>query len=334
MNYFVDPLGTFKVKLPPGWRYMNIEAGYEEKSPFSFQNQDDPRGALQISCYSDLKKLKVAPQNIQQYNTAELEFAPHRMDDPEHKMHLWYATVQDNLLMVKYIYDAARENDPLIVEDLATVGLILRTIEVISPDRRNETAAYAKFQDFIISLAASYDIKYRALENNSFVEFIAITANQIDAFLRMSLMLKKQLETKTESVDTKLVFQGDLDQPIMERSIYKQALTEKIIDTILFDQLELLYKRRNVVIHRYIISNFKTRELAKIALEYEEAHETTRLVLKEMEERQKNENVGIYGRDAIVDPTSLELSYLHTRVNEKHLWDKLERKLIENSTGK
>jgi hypothetical protein len=93
-----------------------------------------------------------------------------------------------------------------------------------------------------------------------------IIANQIDAYLRMAIVMKKQLQENTNRIDIALLYQGETDTPIMERKIYKQAKDLGIIFQDTFDKLEKLYTKRNKVIHRYIISEFKTVYLYEIVM--------------------------------------------------------------------
>jgi uncharacterized protein YutE (UPF0331/DUF86 family) len=65
----------------------------------------------------------------------------------------------------------------------------------------------------------------------------------------------------------------------MERKIYRQALDLGIITAEINSKLEALYNERNKVVHRYIITDFKTRNFYQIICDYELICETVRIAL-------------------------------------------------------
>ncbi len=321
MKYFTEPSGRFVVKIPTEWQYKNIEVGHEQVSPFSFQLYEKPVGAFQISCYSDSEK----PQNksivIQKFDTDKLEFMQKRMDGGGFNMHLYYANVEDHMFMAKYIYETKKENEPAVKVQLEKVDLALSSLVLISPAKRNLALEFDKYEKFMASLAASFDLKNKAAENLSLIELLIIIANQIDAYLRMAIVMKKQLQDKTNHIDIALLYQEENDNPIMERRIYKQAKDLGIINQDTFDKLEQLYGERNKVVHRYIISEFKTRHLYDIVYEYDNICETVRLCLKSVEDQQFSEGIGIHGigRNPNEEPTDNDINMIYSQVNDKHL---------------
>lgn len=329
MKYFTEPQGRFVIKVPTEWQYKNVFFGYEEKSPFSFELYENPVGAFQISCYSEKEKPINKNVKIQKANHRNLDFIKARMDDDEFNMHLWYATVEDHMFMAKYIYDPNKENDPEIKVELKKVEECLATLEFLSEDNRILAISFDKYEKFMASLAASFDLKSKAIENKSLIEFVIITANQIDAYLRLSLVMIKQLDDKTNDIAIQLLYQGETDPPMMERKIYKEAKDHKIISEDVFNGLESLYKSRNKVVHRYVISEFKTRDLYQIAYEYEIICEEVRLVMRDIENRQFSERIGIYGdgQDPQEEPDEKYLKLLFSQVNDKHLIEDLKREI-------
>ena len=326
MKYFTEPKGRFVIKVPTEWQYKNIEVGHEENSPFSFQLYENSVGSFQISCYSVEEKPIPSHVKMQQADTSNLEFLKSRMDDGGFNIHLWHAAVEGHLLMAKYIYDTDKAYDPKVLEELNKAEAALTTLVLISESKRQLAIDLNKYENFMASLAASYDLKWRALENKSFIEFLVVVANQIDAFLRMAIVLKKQIDNKSNDVDVSLLFQGENDPAVMERKIYSQAKILEIISEENYIELERLYKERNKVIHRYIISDFKTLYLYKIALEYEIICEEVRMKLKNVEDIQFKDGIGIYGgKDPNHEPDDSDKQFLFSQVNDKHLIKELKR---------
>ncbi|MFI5138534.1 MAG: hypothetical protein ACHQIM_11975 [Sphingobacteriales bacterium] len=328
MKFFIEPNGLFIIKIPIDWQYKNVAIGYKEESPFGFELYRGKVGAFQISCYSTKDKLVNPNHKIQKADTKKLDFVQFRMDDEQFNVHIWGANVEDHMFLAKYIYDATKANTPKIIRELKKVEDALSQLELISEPRRSLAVEIDKYDKFMASLLASFDLKNKAVKAKSLIELMIITANQIDAYLRMAIVLTKQIEEMSERIDIKLLFQGENDPPVMERKIYQQAKDRGIIDADIFDKLELLYKERNKVVHRYIITDFKTRDLHRIVYDYELAVEKVRLALKAVEDNQFKQGIGVYGgRDPSQQPDPNDLQILYSQINDKHLLRDLYRKI-------
>lgn len=134
------------------------------------------------------------------------------------------------------------------------VNQILNSVVIVPESDRKLAADLDKFDRFTGSLAASHDLLYTAIDAGTCIEIIAIAANQIDAYLRLSLVIAKQLEGKTDDIETRYLFQADGEKGITERKIFEDALEFKVIDLETFDSLNELYNLRNRVILRYQIA--------------------------------------------------------------------------------
>lgn len=331
MKYFTSPEGKFIIKIPVEWQYTNIIAGYDHDSPFSFQLYKDPIGAFQISCYSE--KEQVINPNVpkQKMDTNKLRFIQSKMDDPEFKMLLWYAVVEDHMFMAKYVFKTNRESDPLVIEEIQKVELALCTLQLLSPSNRELAIELDKYEKFMASLAATFDLRARAFESGCFIEFLLIIANQIDAYLRMAIVLKKQLDLNTNRIEISLLFQEEDDIPITERNIYSQALSHSIIDQATYDSLNTLYTERNKIVHRYIISDFTTEKILQVAHRYEGVCETVRNALAMVEELQAQRQIGIHaaGVRRAEDYTFEDRQFIYSHINDKHSLRGLNRPINE-----
>ena len=96
-----------------------------------------------------------------------------------------------------------------------------------------------------------------------------------------------------------------------------------------YDCLSALYDLRNKIVHRFIISDIRTRDLVDIALDYDAASEEIRLSMRELEGLQRDSKVGIYKDSAAPDDEidKDELKFLFANVNDKHLLKKYKRSL-------
>tara|TARA_B110000211_G_C14053421_1_gene542215 strand:+ start:648 stop:1643 length:996 start_codon:yes stop_codon:yes gene_type:complete len=329
MKYFTNPIGQFVIKIPIEWQYYNVAAGYKEESPYSFVPYEDPEvtGAFQISCYPANER--TPKENVQPADKDKLKFIEKRMDDAEMNMHLWFCTVQDHVLMAKYIYSKALSNTPRIKEELEKVKTALSKAAYISESNRPRVLALDRYYKFQAALAASFDLKESALESRSLIEFILIVASQIDSYLRLCIVMKKQLNDRADEFEEKYFYQGEKCRPITERAIYKEAKNLGVLSDENYDCLSALYDLRNKIVHRFIISDIRTRDLVDIALDYDAASEEIRLSMRELEGLQRDSKVGIYKDSAAPDDEidKDELKFLFANVNDKHLLKKYKRSL-------
>lgn len=327
MKYFTDPNGQFVIKVPIEWQYSNVAEGYKEESPFSFVPYEDPEsaGAFQISCYSANEK--TPKNNVQPSDKDDLDFIEKRMDDVEMNMHLWFCTVEDHVLMAKYIYSKKNENSKRIKEELSKVKTALSKIAYISESNRERVVALDQFYKFEAALAASFDLKESALKSGSLIEFILIVASQIDSYLRLCIVMRKQLDSSSDEFEQKYFYQGEHCKPITERAIYKEAKALGVITENNFERLSNLYDLRNKIVHRFIISDIRTRDLLDMAIDYDDASEEIRLVMRKLEDLQRNTKAGIY-KDSAVPGEEIdkdEVRFLFANINDKHLLKKYKR---------
>lgn len=331
MKHWTEPNGIFLIQIPTGWQYLNpVVEGEEEKSPYSFQTYENANGCFQISCYP-LEEL--APKLADKYpnGVPSLTWRPSRMDDAEFCVHMFFGASADQALIAKYIYDANLKNDERTNEELRAVDNILKSLVIVPPGDRKLASDMEKFDRFQGALAASYDLLDNAIESDSFIEVIAVSANQIDAFLRLSIVIVIQLKNQTDDVPLKYIFQAEDERGLTERKIYDDALKYNVITDNDHKELNSLYKLRNRVIHRYIISDIKTRDLPGIALRYVEASEKMRLILRDLENEQKCCQYGVYGKKFMTfsEPDDEAVKRLFADVNDKHLI----RKFAKNVTN-
>lgn len=329
MKHWTEPNGIFLINIPIVWQYLNpaIEGGVE-KSPYGFQPYEDSIGCFQLSCYPLVEQAPsiamANPNGVQ-----NLVWKKSRMDDSEFCMHLFFGALDDQALIGKYIYDIGLKNNVRINEQLTIVDQALNSIVVVPVNDRKLASDLNKFDRFTGSLAASYDLLYSSIESESYIEIIAISANQIDAYLRLSIVIAKQLNDQTNDIDIKYLFQADNDRGMMERKIFDHSLNYNVINQELCDELSSLYQLRNRVIHRYIISNIKTRDLVDIVLRYLKTVEKVRLILREFEDKQASCQYGVYGKKfgkaPITDDAAIQR--LYADANDKHLLSRFKRKI-------
>ncbi len=303
---FIDPKGDYIFFIPTEWGYRNGMYDAKEADPDSFELYENSVGCFQISCNpktkGEIPKLiennKLKAQEVGKIN---LEFIEKYVSAEKFDMYLWFAVVNDKFIMCKYIYDSDKKESKKIKEEIEKAKNCLKTIMVIEEEHKTEILAFERFTKFMNSLVASVDLKNRAYKNGSSIELVVLLANQIDALLRLTLILKKQLDNSTDEIDTTLIFQKETDRPIMEKKVYKMALDEGLITQSLHDELFELYNQRNKVIHRYIITDLLTKDVMKVVYDYAVMEEKVGGIVRKYEQKQFQQKIGIYGTDTSPD---------------------------------
>lgn len=170
--------------------------------------------------------------------------------------------------------------------------------------------------NFLSGVGAAHNMLADAIDSKkSFIEQTCLSATLIDGLLRLSLIMKQQLDTKKEIVDSMLIYQAKRQKKyISEREVYKKAVSEKIITKAILRKLNSLYDHRNIIVHRYLISDIKTKEVIQIAQKYVKMY----LIIKErhrvIHDKLVSANTGM-ARRFIVDPTDSEI---HQQIMKKH----------------
>lgn len=177
--------------------------------------------------------------------------------------------------------------------------------------------SWGKFTDFMNGFAAAHQLMNRAGSNGCFVEYVCLATSVIDALIRVGLILQHQLDTRSRDIPIELVYQSAQGKIVTERDIYKSALEKNILTNEQFHLLEALYKRRNKVVHRYIISEITTDQVLQIANEYQGLIEVVCAVIHTLEESQIKLGVGITvnGPDMLPEQHKILVQEM---ANEKH----------------
>lgn len=191
-----------------------------------------------------------------------------------------------------------------------------------------------KFYNFMKGLGAASQLLYLSKNKGCFIECVCLSATIIDASLRIGIILKHQLDTKTNIILNDLMFQSDEDKIVSERQVYKKALFAGVINQDIYDKLEFLYKQRNKVVHRYIISEITTEKIILIAQEYDDVIDSIKKCLDELEIRQINEGIGMTksGREVPIMTLMNNEKIMNDMIREKHGNDFLDEKLKTSDT--
>ena len=211
--------------------------------------------------------------------------------------YMWLCAVDDHFIMMTYTYEAKHHSKTRTMKEFLRIREVLNTFGFVKTEYRNRILGIRRYNLFMASIATSLEMKLRARQNGAFIEVVVLSACRIDALLRMAITLTTQLETKSEEIDPSILYQDSGDKPISERQIYKQALDKGIIDQVLFEKLELLYKERNKVVHQFIITDILTEDLLEISRKYDEIDRKIGKIIDDLEYRQYQAKTGMFASD-------------------------------------
>lgn len=316
MKIFIDPQETFVIKIPDEWYFTtDHHDGDINKQPYGFEPYEKRNLAFNVSYRPNLPERKFKIED-QPKGKTELNFIELERDS----MKMWATNIEGNgVVLITCICDKKIGSRQKSIE-FEKASEAVKTLLVFDEQSKQDLIPILRWDRFLLSYAASIDLANRAYENGSFIELVVLLASGIDSVLRQSLILDRQLRNKSEEIDVSLIFQAENDPPIMEKKVYKLALKENLIDQDTHDDLVTLYNLRNKVIHRYIISDLRTDDIIQLVWSYTQMNEKLGNKLIELEQKQFNEQIGIYkGEEAPGSDTSEEMiANLIRKILDKH----------------
>lgn len=330
MKTWTEPNGEFTIDIPIEWQYKNtVFKSSNEKSPYSFELYERPIGCFQISYGKQSDQNQINNQLPIQKENSQIERIEQKVNWDKLNLLLYSTRINDTIYRASYIYDRKRENMKKLIKEIQKLQISLKSFKIIPVDDKKQVVNINKYKNFHSSLAASYDLLSNAYENESHIELVVIISNQIDAFLRLSIVLSQQIKNKTDDIEVKYLFQDDNEQWIMERKIYIKAHELDIINSKTLEELNNLYDTRNKVIHRYVISYIKTSDIQSLVYKYWILSEEIRLTLQSYEEEQFGKWFGIYWKWYSKEyiPNKSDHKILNSLENDKHLIKKLQKKI-------
>ncbi|WP_114821090.1 hypothetical protein [Chryseobacterium sp. KLBC 52] len=290
-----------------------------------FELYDESIGSFTISCHI-ITNTKA--NNSEEFHTSinkndkqyRIDFKEKFISVDGNDGYSWEAVIGNKFLLCTYIYENEYKDSIELKTEIEKVLFCLSSIRIIVDTERESVLNSYRFNQFMTSYAASVDLLQRAYDNGSAIEITVLLSNQIDALLRLILILKIQLDNNSNTIDTTLIYQQEDDKPVMEKQVYKMALQNNIINKDLFDKLYTLYDQRNKVIHRYIITDLLTKSVFHTAHQYSLIEKEIGKIVKEYEQKQYKAKIGIYGVPEPPDKplTSVQQDEFLNALKEKH----------------
>ena len=148
-----------------------------------------------------------------------------------------------------------------------------------------------RFESFLFSFGVVTLLRDRAWASAAFIEYILLSFSQIDASLRMGLVLKGQLDRQDNVIDGRVITNN-----IGERKIFERAQAIGVIDEAMALELHRLYDFRNAVVHRMMITDIDYEAAKRLASQLEPVIAQLTDVLRNLEDEQMARGVGMTQR--------------------------------------
>jgi hypothetical protein len=147
--------------------------------------------------------------------------------------------------------------------------------------------------NFICAFGAARKLLKRAHDSGSLIEGMALYASLLDGFLRIGLVLKRQLKDGNDAIDDTLISQTKGGKFYTERQIFRMALQEGVIDSVVYDSLGSLYDRRNEIIHKFFLTPITYESLGDELLQYEKLYGRLYNIVYAIEAEQIERGIGM-----------------------------------------
>lgn len=292
MKSFVQNDGIFELEIPVSWHYRidngkvhtfeNYEHGGSHAFQISLIKATDKRIVARFrNMVSDAILVKFQGKDVYCHQDTK---------DRDYIVKVWFSFLSENIVTFTYTY---RQTDNDLPTEYKDVIKAIGTFELIDHDKRKSKLNSYHFIMFLKGIAATNAMLNNAVENKAFIETTCILANQIDALLRTGIVLKEQLINGNSDIDEQWIYQGTNDQRKSEKDIYRKANELGVIDEDIFKQLYDLYKERNRVVHRFIVSEITLLVVERIAYRYYLLREAINRVIYSIEEEQIEKQVGM-----------------------------------------
>lgn len=326
MRRYIDEKGTFEIKVPITWKYSIKEGKVHTFQEYEIWKSD----AFQLSINdldTDEKKadfeglLKLLPAT--KIGEENFYYLPDSGDE-EFTTKTWTKLYADKKVFFTLTHpnNTDPELDSRSIEDkVLLVHSIMKEFKIIETGESIETINSYRFEMFLQGVGAAALILSKAVKNKAFIEATCLFANQIDALLRIGIILKNQLINENSDIEIEWIYQGLADRKKSEKNIYKKALDLGIIDQTVYDELLKLYDDRNRVIHRFIISEITLAEVEEIAYRYYKQQEVINKIIYDLEAEQITSGIGMTTTSNNVQGEDEHLDFIKGKIGKTNYFD-------------
>lgn len=320
MKKFIDENGTFEISIPTTWKYSLYNENVHTFQEYKIWKPD----TFQLSIKNlDTEEKKENFRHIRNTLTEtkidnEIYYSLPDSKGNEFIVKSWIKLFESKVVLFTLTYPIKPNLD--LDEKIHTVLSSIKSFKLINATQSRKAINSYRFGMFLQGIGAASLILSNAIENRAFIEATCLLANQIDALLRIEIILKDQLNNNNSDIKIEWIYQGLLDKKKSEKDIYKKALDMNIINQSIFEELNVLYNDRNRVIHRFIISEITLAEVENISYNYYQKQQTINKIIYSLESEQIKKGIGMtIAGEKIYDN---EMSFIKGKIAMNEYFDK------------
>ncbi len=326
MKRFIDDKGTFEIKVPTTWKHSIKNGKVHTFQEYEIWKSDAFQLSINDLDTDDKKKNFLnLTKSLPVEKIGDLTF--NRFPDNGDKdftTKSWIRQYGDKTVLFTLTHPNNPDKDldnRTIEEKIEIVHSILKEFKLIEDGKNIAAINSYRFDMFLQGVGATALILSKAVENKAFIEATCVLANQIDALLRIGIILKNQILNSNSEIEIEWIYQGLSDKKKSEKDIYKKALDLGIIDQQTFDELYVLYDDRNRVIHRFIISEITLAEVEEIAYKYYQKQQAINKLIYDLESEQIRLNIGMTKIDNDKHSEEKHLDYIKGKIGKQNYFD-------------
>jgi len=326
MKRFIDSNGSFELKIPVTWKYYLIEEKIHTFKDYKAWIPDSFKISIKsLNDDSEKSSFSKLTESLPKEKIGHLDF--HRPPKISHKKfttETWIKKYGKNRVIFSITFPNNPDkdmDDRTISEKIEQVQTVIKHFKMIEENKKESTLNSHKFELFLQGVGASSLILSKAIKNKAFIEATCILANQIDALLRIGIILKKQINNGNGEIETEWIYQGAKDKIKSEKDIYKKSLELNILNKSQFENLFSLYNDRNRVIHRFVISEITLAEVEDIAYAYYQHQIEITQMIFEIESEQIRLGVGMTGVDNSEPNPKEDLNFIKGKIGKLDYFD-------------
>ena len=325
MKRFIDDPGTFEIKVPFTWKYSLKDGKVHTFQEYEIWKSDAFQ--LSINSFKDEMQKNNFIAQTQQLKQVDIDgviyYAYPDNKDNEFTVKAW--TIMLNDLRILFTYTHPNLVDPdldnrSVEEKEKMLFECMKSFKLIDDAQRNSHINSYRFEMFLQGVGATSLISSKAVENKAFIEATCLFASQIDALLRIGIILKNQIVNNNSDIELEWIYQGLADKKKSEKEVYNKAKDLGIIDEYLFKELYILYDDRNRVIHRFIISEITYAEVEEISYKYYKMREKINQIIYDIEAEQIRLNVGMTRKGGDTETTD-HLAFIKGKIGKQDYFE-------------
>jgi hypothetical protein len=328
MRHFIDDNGLFEVKIPITWKYSLRDGKIHTFQEFEAWKFD----AFQISLRKTSDSINI--KNFKHLTPVTFgRNSCYCLPDSTNEnftIKSWVSLIEDMIVFFTLTFSLDPVDETPLSKKIDIVNEIIKEFRIIKETEKESKVNSYRFELFIQGVGATSAILNKAVKNKAFIESTCIIANQIDALLRIGIVLKKQILNNSIEIEQEWIYQGLTDKIKSEKDIYASAKDLGIISEDIYKKLYLLYDDRNRVIHRFIISEITIAEIENIAFNYYKVQEQINQIIYDLESEQISLNIGMTRNSSNSSDSQEEfIEYIKGKIGKQ---DYFEENPVDNNT--